>query len=153
MEIRRARDDEAAALSAIARASKAYWPYPAAQIEAWLPDLTLSAQELASNPAWLAEVGGPIAGFFQLVPEGETAVLEHLWVLPQYMGRGIGRALMNHAMKCALESGARRISIDADPYAEAFYAACSAETIGKTAAPIPGMPERVRPQMRLLLGK
>jgi GNAT superfamily N-acetyltransferase len=151
MEIRRVREGEAAVLSAIARASKSHWPYSPEQIEAWLPDLTASAEQIAAHPTFVAEVDGTAAAFFQLLAQPDTWVLEHLWVLPQHMGKGIGRALLQHAMSHAREGGAQCISIDADPCAEAFYAACGAETVGKTAAPIPGSLERVRPQMLLRL--
>ena len=153
MEIRRAREDEAAALSAIARASKAHWPYSTAQIEAWRSDLTISAEQIAAHPTFVAEADGGITGFLQLLPQGETWVLEHLWVLPEHMGKGIGRALLRHASELAGEGGARQISIDADPYAEPFYRACGANTVDVKAASIPGMSQRVRPQMLLSLNE
>ena len=151
MEIRRAREDEAALLSAIARASKAYWPYPAEQIKAWLPDLTISAEQIAAHPSFVAAIEGIVAGFYQLQVGQDAWVLEHLWVLPDRMGKGIGRALLRHATLLAIEGGARRIRIDADPHAEPFYRACGADIVDVKPAPIPGMPERVRPQMILRL--
>ena len=151
MEIRRADEDEAAALTALACVSKAHWPYPAEQIEAWRSDLTISAEQIAAHPTFVAEAGGEIAGFYQLLAEQVTWVLEHLWVLPEHRGKGVGRTLIQHAMNMARERGANGISIDADPYAEAFYKACGAETIGAKAAPLEDMPNRVRPQMILRL--
>ena len=76
-------------------------------------------------------------------------MLEHFWVLPGQMGKGVGRALLVYARGLAAAGGANRISIDADPYAERFYRACGANTVDIKAAPIPGMPQRVRPQMLL----
>jgi hypothetical protein len=37
------------------------------------------------------------------------------------------------------------VTIDADPFAEAFYLHCGAERCGEVAAPIPGLPDRTRP--------
>ncbi|HEX8954987.1 MAG TPA: GNAT family N-acetyltransferase [Burkholderiaceae bacterium] len=149
MEIRRAREGEAAALTALARTSKAHWPYTAEQIEAWREDLAISRDDIAATPVFLAEINGRVAGFYQLLPIGETWVLEHMWVLPEQMGKGIGRALLQHATRLAGEGGARHISIDADPYAEPFYRACGANTVAVKSAPVPSMPQRVRPQMLL----
>lgn len=147
MEIRRAEAGEAGTLSAIALASKAHWPYSPAQIEAWRGDLALSADLIAAHPTFVVVAEGSVAGFYQLLAAQDTWVLEHLWVLSAHMGKGMGRALLQHAVDFARENGAHNISIDADPHAEAFYAACGAKTVERKAAPIQGAPDRVRPQM------
>ncbi len=151
MEIRCAREDEAAALSAIARASKSHWPYPATQIEAWLDDLSVSPEQIAAHPTYVVECDNEAAGFYQLLVQEDSWILEHLWVLPHHMGNGVGRALLEHAAGLARQGGARMLRIDADPYAEPFYSACGAGTVGTRAAPIEGLLERVRPQMVLQL--
>ena len=151
VEIRRAREDEAATLSGVARASKAQWPYPAAQIEVWLSDLTVSPEQIAAHPTYVAECDGEIAGFYQLLTQEDAWILEHFWVLPAHMGKGYGRALLEYAAALARHGGARILSIDADPYAEPFYRACGARTVGTKAAPIEGLPDRVRPQMLISL--
>jgi GNAT superfamily N-acetyltransferase len=55
--------------------------------------------------------------------------LEHLWVLPDWMGQGIGRALFRHAAERAAARGALSLTIEADPNAEPFYLphGCSSE--------------------------
>jgi GNAT superfamily N-acetyltransferase len=47
--------------------------------------------------------------------------LEHLWVSPEHIGTGIGRALFDHAVRRAAALGATTLSIEADPNAEGFY--------------------------------
>ncbi|HSG41414.1 MAG TPA: GNAT family N-acetyltransferase [Thermoanaerobaculia bacterium] len=150
MLIRRALEHEAGALSAIAMAAKAHWPYTASQLEAWRDDLTISAELIASSPTYVAELEGEIGGFYSLVHEGETWSLEHLWVAPDQMRRGLGRALLSHAMDFAARNGAASIAIDADPYAEPFYIACGAGRVGAITAPIEGHPDRERPQLLLV---
>jgi GNAT superfamily N-acetyltransferase len=147
MHIRRARESEAADLSALAIASKAYWPYRAEQIEAWRSDLTISSEMIASFHTYVAEVESNIAGFFLLIPVSPHWILEHFWVSPASMGRGIGRALISHAIKLAADAGVAALAIDADPYAEDFYLAFGAQRVGKISAPIEGAPDRVRPQL------
>lgn len=149
MEIRRAEASEAETLSAIARASKAHWPYAPEQIEAWREDLVVTSKDIVTTPVYALEEKGGIAGFFQLLPQGECWTLEHFWVAPEHMGKGLGRSLFEYAVAIAGEGGAHRIAIDADPHAEAFYCACGATTQSVVAAPIAGEPHRLRPQMTI----
>ena len=149
MDMRRARPDEAALLSDIALRAKAHWPYPAEQIAAWRNDLVVTPEQISSYPTHVAQIDAIVTGFFLLEPQQENWTLEHLWVLPDYMRRGIGRALLSHAKDVAAAGGAEALTIDADPYAEPFYQACGAIRVGTIAAPIDGAPNRLRPQMYL----
>src|SRR5260370_14767770 len=49
-----------------------------------------------------------------LVPSTQSWKLDHLWVLPQFMDRGIGRALVAHALETAARGGASCVIVDAD---------------------------------------
>ena len=147
MNIRPAQEHEAEALSALALKAKAYWGYSADMIESWRQELRVSSNTIASRPTFVAEVGDEIAGFYSLVPSSHSCKLDHLWVLPQFMDRGIGRALVAHALETALRGGASCVTVDADPNAESFYLACGANRSGEVPAPIPGQPKRVRPQL------
>lgn len=149
MHIRRALDTEAPVLSAIAYASKAYWRYPDAQLAAWRDELTVLPGTVSSLPTYVAEVDAGIAGFYVLAPSLPHWKLEHFWVLPSGMGRGVGRALLAHAAALAAEGGASALAIDADPNAVKFYLACGARRTGALAAPIVGSPGRERPQLLL----
>src|SRR5450432_2307395 len=123
MQIRRARESEAAALSALALISKQYWGYSPQDIEKWRPNLAVSAQDIASKPTFVAEVENAAVGFYLLVPGPQVWQLDHLWVSPEFARRGIGRALLDHAVRSARLAGASSIVIDADPNAEPFYVA------------------------------
>jgi len=149
MHIRRAHESEATVLSAIARESKAYWPYSATQLAAWRDDLTVLPSTVSSLPTYVAEVEAKVAGFFVLVPSSLHWKLEHFWVSPSSMGHGVGRALLSHAAALAAEGGATALAIDADPNAERFYLACGAQRVSLLAAPIEGSPGRERPQLLL----
>ena len=149
MKTRRAAESEAAALSAIAMEAKAHWSYPAAQLEAWRKDLTITPAAIAAMPVYIAELDGRLAGFYCVETGGPAWTLEHFWVRPEFMVRGVGRALLSHAAGLAAQSGVTSIAIDADPNAEAFYLANGARRVGEVAAPIDGEPHRVRPQLLL----
>lgn len=149
--LRPAQAGEAALLSSIARAAKAHWPYTPQQLALWRDDLTVTEAMLAAHPCWVAQVGEKVIGFFLLERAALFWTLEHLWVLPEFMGQGAGRALLAQAAALAGKEGAVGIRIDADPYAEAFYLACGVLRTGTIAAPLEGSPDRVRPQMVLEL--
>src|SRR5437016_2247491 len=115
MNIRPAQGDEAEALSALALKAKAYWGYPVDAIELWRRDLTVSTHTIASRPTFLAVLADEIVGFYSLSPSHHSWALDHLWVLPQFMDRGIGRALMEHVIEAAARCGAYVVTRAADP--------------------------------------
>lgn len=89
-------------------------------------------------------------GFYVLDVTGETASLEHLWVDPPAMGRGVGRALFRHAAERAAGLGCRVLQIDSDPNAEPFYLAMGAVRVGTVPAPVAGQ-RRELPRLHLHL--
>jgi GNAT superfamily N-acetyltransferase len=147
--IRRAREDEADALTALALRSKALWGYAPDQIAAWRAVLAMTPARIRTQEAHVAERDGALAGFYALSPAPAVRELDSLWVEPSCVGSGVGRALMRHAMDLARAAGAAALRIDADPNAERFYRACGARRVGEVAAPIAGAPQRVRPQLVL----
>ncbi|HYJ97253.1 MAG TPA: GNAT family N-acetyltransferase, partial [Burkholderiaceae bacterium] len=136
LTLRAARADEHAALTALARRAKAHWGYPADALARWHDELTVTRASIESLPTAVAERDGAVVGFFQLRLDGPDATLEHLWVLPEQIGHGIGRTLLQRALDDTRAAGHGRLCIDADPHAEAFYRACGAERVGEVAAPI-----------------
>jgi GNAT superfamily N-acetyltransferase len=70
-------------------------------------------------------------------------MLEHVWVDPASHGRGVGRALVEHAL--AEAHGV--IAVVADPNAEEFYVKLGAHRVGEIFAPMPGAPARKLPLM------
>ena len=130
MQIVRARSTDAARLSAIAHAAKAHWGYPPHWLEQWREQLTITPEFIAAHETFMAEVNGTIVGFHALRETPETWRLEHLWILPEQIGRGIGRSLFHHAAARATERGAVCLTIEADPHAEPFYQLMGAVRIG-----------------------
>ena len=151
MHIRKAEPAESDPLSVTAYASKAHWGYASAVLESWRHDLLVSADSIARHPTFVCELQGDLAGFYQLILDEGECSLEHLWVHPLFMGQGVGRSLLAHAVEQAAHCGAKHVVIDADPNAERFYLACGAVRCGAVPAPIEGEPERVRPQLQITL--
>jgi ribosomal protein S18 acetylase RimI-like enzyme len=149
--IRRARTDEAAALTAIAHAAKRHWGYPEAWIAHWRDALTLTPAFIRDHAVFVAaDAGDQPRGFYALSIDGADAVLEHLWIDPESMGRGLGRALLSHAVETARAGGAARLEIDADPHAEPFYRRMGARRIGEVRADVDDV-RRVLPRLEIRL--
>ena len=145
--LRAARESEAAFLSALILRSKAHWGYSAGTMEGWRTLLKITAEEIRERPTFAAEVDGEIAGFYSLRPSKPAWDLDNLWVLPEFMRRGIGRCLLAHALETAARGGALEVTVDSEPKAEPFYLHAGAVRRGEIAAPIAGEPGRVRPQL------
>lgn len=146
--IRPAAATDAEGLSAVAMRAKAHWGYSSAALESWRNELTLSEQDVRSRPVFVARTsGGAIAGFYSLRASEGSWELDHLWVVPEQMRKGIGRALLTHALETAARAGATEVTVDADPNAERFYIECGAVRRGMIAAPLPDQPYRARPQL------
>jgi GNAT superfamily N-acetyltransferase len=79
-----------------------------------------------------------MGGFYALVERGREVELEHLWVSPEHIGAGIGRALFDHAVCRAAALGPTTLSIEADPNAEGFYRRMGAERVDENVYDIGG---------------
>lgn len=121
VQIIRAKPSEAATLSAIAWAAKAFWGYPSHWMEHWREQLTIRPDFIAENETFAAIISRQSVAFHALVETANAFRLEHLWVLPNWIGQGIGRALFRHAAERAAARGALNLTIEADPKAEPFY--------------------------------
>lgn len=148
--IRRARPAEAVALTEIASAAKRHWGYPEEWISRWRDSLAVTPAYIQEREVFVALEGGRPSGFYAVVAEGEAVVLDHLWVAPDRIGRGLGRALFGHAVETARAHGAARLQIDSDPHAEGFYRRMGALRVGETPADMDGV-RRVLPRMEFLL--
>jgi GNAT superfamily N-acetyltransferase len=138
VKIVRARPQDAGTLTRIAFAAKSYWGYPERWIEKWQESLTITPEFISDNEVYGAVFEEEIGGFHALVERGREVELEHLWVSPEHIGAGIGRALFDHAVRRAAALGAKAMSIEADPNAEGFYRRMGARRVGENVYEIEG---------------
>ena len=111
--------------------SKAYWGYEEEFLERVRPILTFSEKDVLSVPMYVlpTEDDEP-AGVYRITgapPEGE---LEDLWLDPEFIGRGMGRTLFEHAVGIAADLGFESLLIEGEPNAEGFYIAMGATRVG-----------------------
>ena len=95
MQIVRAKPEDADALTEIAHAAKRHWGYPERWIEAWRDILTMRPEFIAANVAYCAMEDDNVVGFYVLTTENDGVHLDHLWIIPAAMRRGIGRVIRN----------------------------------------------------------
>lgn len=146
--IQPARPDQAGELSRLAQESKRHWGYPDEWLELWRADLTIGPAEIERGGVFLAQLNDELVGWFSLGPAEPNHRLDHLWVAPGRLGRGIGRRMLDRAKAEARDRGGRSLIIDSDPNAEGFYLKMGAKRIGLT----PSRPEgRMLPRLELIL--
>jgi GNAT superfamily N-acetyltransferase len=120
--LRPARPDEADALTDLCRAAKRHWGYPEEWMAEWNEDLRVTPEAIRGQVIRVGEYGGERAGFFGLrLDEEGVWHLEHLWVAPGKIRRGLGQILFAAAVAEARERGIRELRIKSDPNAEPFY--------------------------------
>ncbi|HXG94005.1 MAG TPA: GNAT family N-acetyltransferase [Blastocatellia bacterium] len=137
-EIRKATKDDSNRLTEIAHAAKRHWGYPERWIDIWKGALTITPDFILSNEVFTATIDGEVVGFYALTMRGNKATLEHLWVLPDRIGTGIGKELFHHAVAKAASLNAETIEIESDPNAEGFYRRMGARHVGEIISEIEG---------------
>ena len=145
--ILRAAPHQAGDLSEIARLAKAHWDYPAEWLDRWRNELTLTEAWVRENEVYAAMLGDRVVGLYALEGELPLLQLEHFWVLPDWIGRGVGRRLLEHALERARARGALTLEVDSDPNAEGYYLRLGGRRVGQLPAPMPGAPDRFLPRL------
>lgn len=141
LQIIRAQPEHAALLTEIAVSAKRHWNYPETWMQIWLPELTISSDYIALHEVWMmANAEKPIA-FYALLAQVKDDELEHLWVLPEYIGRGIGKQLFQHMLERCKLFNISALKIYADPNAQSFYEKMGAKKVGEYATQ---MDEQIR---------
>jgi len=120
-QLRPPRPSELDALSALCLRSKAYWGYDAAFMAACVDELTLTSQDLASDPIIVLEDDKGPAGIAQVSQDHEDCFLDKLFVDTDRIGLGYGKILYGWALEAARQLGATELIVEADPDAAPFY--------------------------------
>jgi ribosomal protein S18 acetylase RimI-like enzyme len=131
LQIRKAVAADAPVLTKVAHAAKRHWKYDEALIALWRESLTVTPGDIESDVVFCAETGGRIAGFYSVSYSDGRWEVEHLWVRPDSIGRGAGRALFEHLRGEIAARGAKSLRIESDPNAEGFYRKMGARRAGE----------------------
>ncbi|MEL7444289.1 MAG: GNAT family N-acetyltransferase [Pseudomonadota bacterium] len=149
LELRIPAESDLPAISELCLRSKAYWGYDPDFIDACRDELTLRSKDLTSTSVKIALYEDKITGVVQLAIDGPKAELRKLFVEPRWIGKGIGKRLLEWARLQARSKGAASMVLTADPDALPFYQAMGFEKIGQErSGSIPG---RFLPVCQLML--
>lgn len=147
--IRPATATDSEVLTAISFASKAYWKYPKAYFQVWKNELTITPEYIEKNDVFVYESEQFIRGYYSVTTlEEDIEVsgiiidkgtwLEHMFIDPPYIGKGIGSKLFAHLRKRCIVSDIVEIGILADPNSRGFYEKMGCLHIGDYPSTIQG---------------
>lgn len=107
-DIRRAVPEEAAALCNLVHA--AYQPYRDRGVE--LPDVTDGlADEIEAGRVWVAAGAEGVLGYLNLTVTPPKAHLMNVAVAPNAKGKGVGGALIRHAIDLSADAGCTSLDL------------------------------------------
>lgn len=137
--ILRASARDSIVLTDITRKSKAHWEYGDEQMELWADELTVPEEYIDEFETYKVVVEGEIVGYYSFIhTDPDTILLDNMFVLPAYIGKGYGRTMMEHFLLRVEELGMHKIILDADPHAEKFYQRFGFEVIEKYESSVKG---------------
>lgn len=137
-------------MTRIALSANAYWGYPERWMETWAPQLTFSSEYFEENESWVAEADGVPVAFYTLQDKDGIGWIENLWVLPEFMEKGIGRRLFLNAAARSRLKGHLILQLKADPNALGFYEKMGMRKVDERRSEIDGQP-RILPVMEIEL--
>ena len=130
MNIKPVKVEDAEALTNIALAAKQHWKYPKEWLELWKEGLTITTKFIEENNLYKAVEGTTIIGFCAIIYHADKAEIEHCWVLPSSIGKGIGKRLLDYAFEQILENNFHIVEVVSDPNAIGFYQKIGFQQIG-----------------------
>jgi ribosomal protein S18 acetylase RimI-like enzyme len=132
MKIKKSSINDNDVLTEITKKSKAYWGYSEEQILKWNNNLTISADYIENNFVYKLVNNGKIVGYYSyLIKEEKNVILDNLFVLPEYIGKGFGKYLMTDFLNRVRNDKFEKITLDSEPNAENFYLKIGFKKIGE----------------------
>ncbi len=131
-KIEKANKEDSDALTEIAFSAKKHWRYPNEYFDIWRSELTITDKYIEQNFVYKAILDSKIVGFYSLVhvkqdnSSGKIKIprgwwLDHIFILPEFHGRGIGSMLISHSKNILQQNLGNEYHIFVDPFAIPFY--------------------------------
>jgi GNAT superfamily N-acetyltransferase len=118
--------------------SMGHWPRDAAYLAQAVELMSLDADDLERDEAWILEDGGGAIGFYRISLAGESAEIEEFHLEPDRIGQGFGRMMFEHAVGRAKERDVTRLEWSCDEFALGFYLAMGGQVTGSIPSGIAG---------------
>lgn len=118
----------------LALKSKAHWGYDAAFLKDCEPDLLVAKQDIEKGWVQILKKQNEWIGYygFSMNP---TLELSDFFIDPNFIGKGYGKFLWNHAIQFARQNNWTHFQIVSDPNALEFYLNMGAVDTGELAPP------------------
>lgn len=131
LSTRKAKHTDIPLLNHIYYRSKGYWGYSKKYLDKYLKEYQLDPEYLDDNVVYVLLLNKKIIGYYGFYfDEDDTIELDHFFLLPEYIGKGYGRALWNYACKTAKKYHKKEFYLWVEPDAEPFYKKMGCEVIG-----------------------
>lgn len=135
IEILKADTTDAEQLTEIAWQSKSHWNYPKEWMELWREGLKITEEIIQKNEVFkLVLANEEIVGCCVLITEEDVLWIEHLWILPNYIGHGFGKQLLETVLQETLQPIHQKIKVVSDINAEIFYQKMGFQTVDQYAS-------------------
>ena len=132
MKIRKANINDNKVLTDITKKSKAYWGYSEEQILKWNKNLTISKEYIENNSVFTLVNNEIIIGYYSyLVRDEKNVILDNLFILPEYIGKGFGKYLMTDFLNRMKDEKFEKITLDSEPNSENFYLKIGFKKVGE----------------------
>lgn len=143
LSVRKATVADLDLLNEIAIKAKMHWQYPVEWLEAWRDELGLLPEHFETQQVLKLSIDGTIVGHCALEEHATYSEVQHLWILPEYMGKGYGQLLLGLSLHKTTSAG-KSVRVTSDPNAANFYQKQGFRKIGE----VESLPEgRVLPLM------
>lgn len=120
MKFRMATINDLPVLNHISVTSKRHWGYPEEWIQGWIKELTITPSDLNTMETLLMDFEEKTIGFCTIKDQGKQYEVMHLWILPEFIGKGYGKILLKEAFSAFILEQ-KPIWVLSDPNAESFY--------------------------------
>lgn len=131
-QIRAALKTDSEILTKISFKAKSYWDYPNEYFEIWNDELTISEQYVKENNVFVMELNQSTIAYYSIVSLKESIRfssveiskgywLDHMFVLPDYIGRGFGNQMITHLKGVCNQQRIKQLRVLADPNSKGFY--------------------------------
>jgi N-acetylglutamate synthase-like GNAT family acetyltransferase len=132
MTIQPANTSDHELLTQITKKSKAFWGYSEDLLLVWDDALTITEDYIEKYDVYKFSTENKIVGYYSyIVEENLTIKLDNLFLIPEYIGKGLGTFLINDFLNRIQNQNYKRVYLNSEPYAEGFYKKHGFQTIGK----------------------
>lgn len=119
-------------LTDLTKKSKSYWGYSPDQIEKWNDDLTITQKYIYNNYVFKLSDNGQIIGYYSYLRlNSKTVKLVNIFIHPKHIRKGYGKFLMENFIERMKKDKFKKITLDSEPNAEAFYKNFDFTVVGK----------------------